>query len=189
MICRPCSDLCLWIRVLDILFTLFISSPKFHITILPCTSSKVLGFLENHSHDRLILPGSHLPSGTRHVTHTLMKTGSRKVTRLVLLVTNTPEPMQLASSPPHCPTETHIITQQIFSERLSWILTRNQRNPMVSGHVYASCLVNPTTSYHYHFHFQPPHKWNKHINHIFFFFLLCHQYCFTQCLKSFLYAP
>lgn len=99
---RPCGDLYLPVRPLNILFKLFISSPKFQVTILPRTSSTTLGFLENHPHDGLILLGSHLSSGTRHMTHTLMKTGSRKVTRLVPAVTNTLGPTPLASSPPHC---------------------------------------------------------------------------------------
>lgn len=113
---RLCGDLCLPIGPLDMLFKLFISSPKFQVTILPCTSSKILGFLENHPRDGLTLLGSHLSSGTRHITRTLTKTGSRKVTRLVPAVTNTPEPMPLASSPPHCPVEAYI-TPQIFSEQ------------------------------------------------------------------------
>lgn len=152
---RPCGDLCLPIRPLNILFKLFISSPKFQVTIWPCTSSKILGFLENHPHDGLILLGSHLSSGTRHITRTLIKTGARKVTRLVLAVTNAPEPTPLASSPPHRSSGgTHHTAEILRTDSLN--SNKEPKWPLVSGHIYSSCLVNPTTSYHYHCNFRPP---------------------------------
>ena len=111
------------------------------------------------------LLNSHLSSGPKHVIRILMKTVSRKVTRLLLVFISIPEPTQWL--PDDIPVKAEALnTQQIFSEWLPWTLARNQSAHWFLGHIYFSCLVNPRTFYSSILTFKHP-KWKKHINHIF----------------------
>lgn len=142
---RPCGNFCLPVRPLHTLLKFLISSPKFQVTMLPRTSSEILGFLKNHPHNELLLFGSILLVGQGTYYTNLWKLGQEKPQGLLRFSST--------SQSPHKWPPAHLTVQAEATHRTADILRTARSNsnkepkcPPVLGHIYFSCLVNPTRS-------------------------------------------
>lgn len=80
---------------------------------------------------------------------------SRNVTRLALIFSNTPQPCS-GFQPTSPPRQRHMSHSRYSQDGLPELHPARNQVPTGLGSIYFPCLVNPTTSYHHHFHFPPP---------------------------------